>query len=153
VTFSPFEQRVRLHVMDRIVDSGRAPTVDETARALRVAEDDAAAAYRRLAEGRALVLAPGTLDVWMANPLSAVPTDFPVTVAGRRVFGNCIWDALGVVAMLAGRDGDGRVTTSCPDCGEPLVVEIAEGRLDPALEAVAHFAVPAARWWEDIGFT
>jgi Alkylmercury lyase len=153
VTLPPFEQRVRLHVMDRILLSGRAPTVAETARALGAAEADAAEAFQRLAEDHAVVLAPGTLNVWMANPLSVVPTGFPVTVAGRRHFGNCIWDALGIVAMLAGPDGDGEVTTWCPDCAAPLTFGVVGGRPDPSLEAVAHFAVPAARWWENIGFT
>ena len=153
MTLSPFEQRVRLYVMDRIIVSGRAPTTAETARALRVAEDDAADAYRRLAKAHALVLAPETLNVWMANPLSAVPTGFPVTVAGRRHFANCIWDALGIVAMLAGADGEGRVMTWCPDCAEPLTFEVLGGHPDPSIEAVAHFAVPAAAWWENIGYT
>jgi hypothetical protein len=153
VTLSPFEQRVRLHVMEAIIGSGRAPTVAETARALGASEADAAEAVRRLAEDHAVVLAPATLNVWMANPLSAVPTAFQVTVAGRHHFGNCIWDALGIVAMLAGSEGDGRVSTWCPDCAAPLTLEVAGGHPDPTLEAIAHFAVPAARWWENIGYT
>jgi hypothetical protein len=51
VTLSPFEQRVRLHVMDRIIVSGRAPTVAETARVLQVAEDDAALDVLAMARG------------------------------------------------------------------------------------------------------
>jgi hypothetical protein len=153
VTLSPFEQRVRLHVMEAILGSGRAPSVSEIARALGASNADAAEAVRRLAEDHAIVLAAATLNVWMANPLSAVPTGFAVTVAGRRHFGNCIWDALGIVAMVAGPDGDGTVSTSCPDCASSLTFEVVGGRPDPTLEAVAHFAVPAARWWENIGYT
>lgn len=147
----PFDQRVRLHVYRTLIDTVRAPSVEETAAALEAEPDEVAGAYRRLAEGRALVLAPGTLNVWMANPLSAVPTPFPVQVGGRRHFGNCIWDALGVVAMLAGPDGDGRVGTWCPDCGEPLAFEVRGGGVARA-DGIAHFAVPAARWWDNIGF-
>lgn len=102
----------------------------------------------RLAEGHFLVLAPGTPYVWMANPLSAIPTPFPVEVGGRTWFGNCIWDALGVVAMLG---GTGTVTTWCPDCGEHLSVSVEDNRLSSG-EGVVHFAVPAAHWWDDIGF-
>jgi hypothetical protein len=47
---------------------------------------------------------------------------------------------------------DGRVETTCPDCGEPLKLEVIAGEL-AATEAIAHFAVPAADWWEDIVFT
>ena len=153
MTLPPFEQRVRLHVMEAILGSGRAPSVAQAARALGAAEADTAAAFRRLAEDHAVVLAPATLNVWMANPLSAVPTGFPAAVAGRRHFGNCIWDALGIVAMMTGPDGDGRVSTSCPDCALPLTFEVVGGRPDPTIDAVAHFAVPAARWWENIGYT
>jgi hypothetical protein len=47
---------------------------------------------------------------------------------------------------------DGVVDTSCPDCGEPLELRIGDGELEP-VDAVVHFAVPAARWWDNIGFT
>ena len=104
---------------------------------------------RRLAADRLLVLAPGTPYVWMANPLSAIPTPFGVEAGGRSYFGNCIWDALGVLAMV----GDaGTVRTWCPCCGERLAVEVAGDRLVDG-EGVVHFERPAARWWEDIGAT
>lgn len=64
----------------------------------------------------------------MANPFSAVPTPFMVEVAGRQYFGNCIWDALGVVSLLG---GEGRVQTACPDCQEPIVLNVTDRRLDP----------------------
>lgn len=85
----------------------------------------------------------------MANALSAIPTPFQVEIGGRRFFGNCIWDALGVVAMLGGA---GTVTTWCPDCGEQMSVVVADNRLASG-HGVVHFAVPAAQWWDDIGFT
>jgi hypothetical protein len=142
------DARVRLHVYRRLLDDGAAPSAVETAGALEVQTGDAEDAYRRLADGRALVLAPGTLDVWMANPLSAVPTPFRVHVGERSHWGNCIWDALGIPAMLG---VDGRIETSCGDCGEPMSIAVRGGQLEPA-EGVIHFAVPAAHWWDDIGF-
>jgi hypothetical protein len=33
-----------------------------------------------------------------------------------------------------------------------MSLEIRDGSLEPS-EGVIHFAVPAARWWEDIGAT
>lgn len=145
-----FDNRVRLELYRTFVDSGRPPTADDVALALGLVVTDVAAAYGRLAEARVIVLEPGSLDVWMANPLSARPTPFRVDTAdGRSYFGSCAWDAPGVLAMLG---ADGRVRTECPDCGEVLELVIAHGELRP-VEAVAHFAVPAARWWEDIGFT
>ncbi len=140
---------VRLHIYGEFVATGRPPTVAGTASALDRAEDEIEAAYRRLEQARVIVLAPGTLNVWMANPLSAVPTPFRVETAHGSFWGNCVWDALGVVSML-GRDG--RVLTSCSDCGEAMTLAVQNGELG-ATGGVAHFAVPAARWWENIGFT
>jgi DNA-binding transcriptional MocR family regulator len=141
---------VRLHVYERFVADGRPPSVDETATVLGVSRDDAEQAYRSLEQARVIVLAPGTANVWMANPLSAVPTPFRVvTDDGRSWWGNCVWDALGVLAMVG---ADGVVDTSCPDCGERIELRVEKERLQPA-DAVVHFVVPAARWWENIGFT
>ena len=143
------DDAVRVHLYERFVEDGRPPGVAETAAALGLDEAEAASAYRRLDEAHVIVLAPGTTDVWMAAPLSAVPTPFRVETERGAFFGNCIWDGLGTVAML-GRSG--RVETSCPDCREPLVFTVRDGELEP-VEAVVHYAVPAARWWEDIGFS
>lgn len=143
------DDAVRVHVYERFVAAGRPPAVAETAAALGLDEAEAASAYRRLDEAHVIVLAPGTTDIWMAAPLSAVPTPFSVETERGSFYGNCIWDGLGTIAML-GRSG--RVETSCPDCREPLAFDVRDGELEP-VDAVVHYAVPAARWWEDIGFS
>ena len=143
------DNAVRVHIYERFVEDGRPPAVAETAAALGLDLAEAAEAYRRLEEAHVIVLAPETTDVWMANPLSAVPTPFRVETERGSFYGNCIWDALGTVAML-GRNG--RVETRCPDCREPLVFTVTAGELEP-VDAVVHYAVPAASWWDDIGFT
>jgi hypothetical protein len=144
------DDEVRLHLYGQFVEQGRPPTASDTAEALGISERDAARSYRRLAEGHVIVLEPGTLQVWMANPLSARPTSFPVRISdGREYFGNCAWDAPGILGML---HTDGTVDTTCPDCDEPLRLEIRDGELQP-VRAVGHFAVPSAHWWDDIGYT
>jgi DNA-binding transcriptional MocR family regulator len=143
------DRDVRLHIYGRFVEEERPPTVQETARALGFATMEVSDAYRRLADGRVIVLEPGTLDVWMAKPFSARPTSFRVETGDRRYWGTCVWDAPGILAML-GDDGD--VSTTCPDCDEPMAMQVRGVSLEP-LEAVAHFSVPAAQWWDDIGFT
>lgn len=144
-----FDNDVRLHIYRRFAEDGRPPSVDQTAEALRARSPEVADAYRRLAEGRVIVLDPGTNDVWMANPFCARPTGFRVEAGDRWWWGGCAWDGPGVLAMLR---LDGRVATSCPDCGAPLELRVETGEVQPE-EAVGHFAVPAARWWEDIGYT
>ena len=141
---------VRLHILRELIARGMAPSVRDTGAALGLADSDAAAAYERLAANRVIVLKPGTRDVMMAAPLSAIPTPYVVHMAdGRSHYGNCVWDALGVSAML-GRDGD--VETVCSDCDASLRLAVRGGSLEPS-DSVVHFAVPAARWWEDIVFT
>jgi hypothetical protein len=143
------DRDVRLAVYRKFVEEGRPPTAPEIAGGLGVAAAEVEASLRRLADGHVLVLAPGTPYIWMANPFSAIPTPFEVLVGDRTYFGNCIWDALGIPACLG---ADARIRTYCPDCSEPLSLDIRNGTLE-ASEGVIHFAVPAARWWEDIGST
>ena len=85
----------------------------------------------------------------MANPFSAAPTAYRVQADGRSWFANCAWDAFGICAAL---HVDGRIETTCPDCGDAVEIEVADGRSsDESL--LFHCLVPAARWWDDIGFT
>lgn len=139
---------VRLEVYRFFVDQARPPVPAGIAEAIHVDQASVEESLRRLADGHVLVLAPGTPYIWMANPLSAIPTPFSAESSGRRWFGNCIWDALGIIAMLG---GTGNVGTWCPDCRERLAVSVEDNRLSSG-EGIAHFAVPAAHWWDDIGF-
>jgi hypothetical protein len=143
------DNRVRLAIYEWFVEEGEPPSAPEVAAALAISTEDAQAAFRRLEESHVIVLMPGTLEVWMANPLSSVPTAFHVETPQGSFWGNCIWDGLGTVAMLG---GDGAVETRCADCEEPMTLRLEEYKLIDA-EGLAHFAVPAARWWENIGFT
>ena len=94
-------------------------------------------------------LNPATDELRMLNPFSVVPTAYRVHAAGRWWYGNCAWDAFGICACL---HEDGRIETSCPDCGEPITVELRDGRPDDE-SLLFHCLVPASRWWDDIVFT
>jgi hypothetical protein len=139
---------VRVGIYRFFVDQGRPPVPAELCEIVDMDQASVEDVLRRLHENHVVVLAPGTPYIWMANPLSALPTPFVADTSGRKWFGNCIWDALGIVAML---DGTGSVSTWCPDCREPLQVSVENNRLTSG-EGVVHFAVPAAHWWDDIGF-
>ena len=143
-----FDNEVRIRLYDFFVAEGRPPVAAELAGPLDASGPEVEAAYRRLAEAHDLVLAPGGPYVWMANPLSAIPTRFQVQAGDRTYFGNCIWDALGILAML---DEHGGVRTWCPDCDEPLALSVAGGAVSG--NGIVHYSVPAAKWWEDIGST
>ena len=86
----------------------------------------------------------------MLNPFSAVETPHRVEAAGRSWFANCAWDALGIPGAL---HTDGAVSSQCPDCGEPLQLEVRDGELVRGNDVLVHFVVPARQWWDDIAFT
>jgi hypothetical protein len=148
-----FKNRVRVRLYELFLQLGRCPSMREVAGALLCGVPDIAAAFQELAAAHMLVLQPGSGEVLMANPLSAVPTPFVVETerdtGPGTWYGNCIWDALGVIAMLR---VDGRVLASCGCCGEAMTVHVRAGRAVSEPPGVVHFALPAKRWWDDIVF-
>jgi hypothetical protein len=128
---------------------GRGPTVGEVSRAAGLTSAEVAAGWRRLHDAHALVLDVGAVKLRMANPFSAVPTAYQVQAAGRWWYANCAWDAFGICAAL---HVDGRIETSCPDCGASLTIAVLD-QLPSEDRLLFHCLVPAARWWADIVFT
>jgi hypothetical protein len=108
-----FNSRVRVRLYQMFLELGRCPSSAEVASALGSGVSDVAAAFQQLAAAHMLVLQAGSGEVLMANPLSAVSTPFvvetPADAGPQSWYGNCIWDGLGVIAML---QRDGRVLTS-----------------------------------------
>lgn len=143
------DRDVRLFVYRRFADEGRPPTVAQVASGLGRSSEEVEESFRRLEAAHVLVFAPGTLDIWMANPLCAFPTPFRVATARGSWWGTCVWDAFGIPAMLG---EDAAISTSCPDCSEPMEFRVEDGVLQPT-DAIAHFAVPARNWWDNIGYT
>jgi Alkylmercury lyase len=143
--------RIRNAIYSSFVRTGNAPSAATLGGELGVAAEDVEAAYRRLHEARALVLERGGAAIRMLHPFSAVETPHRVETAGRRWHANCAWDALGIPAAL--REDEARIESRCPDCGEPLELELRGGELARGEELLVHFVVPARRWWDDIGFT
>ena len=139
---------VRNATYRRFVELGRAPTPAEVAAAVGEPEDLVRASWLRLHDAHALVL-DETGQLRMANPFAAGPTDFRVDAKGREWYANCAWDAFGIGAALR---VDSEFETHCPDCGEMLKVRVRDGRPDDT-NLIFHVLVPAARWWNDIGFT
>lgn len=142
--------RIRLAVLERTIASGQVPTAGEVAKDLDIPQEMVEEAFWKL--GEAHVFVPEVRDasrLRMANPFSAVPTQFKVSARGGGYYGNCVWDALGIVSLLG---GEGSVETKCPDCDEALTMTVAGGKLAKAA-GVVHFSVPARQWWDDIVFT
>ena len=144
---TPLERGVRALVYRWLLGTARAPDVSTLAAALGADAGEVEAALRQLAATQALVLAPGTTDVWMAHPFSAIPTAFPVVCGELTYYANCAWDAAGVLSIV----GDGCCATPCGDCRAEMSFRVDGGSVTGV--GVVHFAVPPRRFWDDIAFT
>jgi hypothetical protein len=142
-----FQRGVRAAVYAAFRDTGEAPS--PTALAVEVGStwDAVIAALHALADEHCLVLRADGESIWMAHPFSGVPSDFVVSVGDHRWFANCVWDGLSIIGLF----GDGRLETRSPATGEPISFEVAGGVVSG--EGFVHFLVPAAHFWDDIGYT
>ncbi len=141
------DSEVRTVVYDLTMREGAPPTAERVAAALGVSSKQVAEAFRSLADAHMLVLQT-TGEILMAGPFSAVPTPFPVTLKGVSCYANCIWDALGIPAML---HADAVIDTNCADCGTSAEVRITDGEVSG--EGFMHFVVPPRLWWSHIVYT
>jgi hypothetical protein len=142
------ENRLRLFILRYFIRRGRAPSLVEMAKGISYSPKQTRAALNRLSQTHAFVLQENG-ELWRAAPFSAVPTAFPVKIGRRFWYGNCIWDALGIPAML---HEDALIEASCGCCNFEMRLQVKTGRLRPT-RGIVHFAVPACEWYEDVVFT
>lgn len=143
-----FDNSLRLYTYRHVVASGKAPTVAQAASEMGSNEAAVRAAYARLSESHAFMLTESG-ELWRVAPFSAIPTAFPVESGGQTYYANCIWDALGIPAMLG---QDATIPSSCACCNLEMRLLVKAGSLLPH-EGLIHVAVPARRWYEDVVFT
>jgi Alkylmercury lyase len=139
---------LRLYIYRHFIRHRRVPLVAEMAAGLPHTLKQVKAALTRLSATHAFVLQENG-ELWRAAPFSAVPTAFPVKISRHSWYGNCIWDALGIAAML---HRDASINTFCACCNYEMVLKVKNDRLLRD-DGVAHFAVPARDWYKDIAFT
>jgi len=147
-TKDSLDRSVRWLVYDATMRDGVPPTSSAVAKALGISPANVIVSFERLAAAHILVLQPENREILMANPFSAVPTPFRVEIGKMSSYGNCIWDALGIPAMLG---KDARIVTSCGDCGAAAIVQVKKDKVHG--QGLLHFAIPARLWWNNIVFT
>jgi len=144
-----FDHRVRAAIYRWFVERTEAPAVADIAGVLGETPEAIRDAYGRLFRKRVLFLEPDGETIRMAPPFSGVPTQHRVRAGGREYFANCSWDSLGIPAAL---HAPAEVFSRCEQTLEPIHLTV--GPDGPAAErVVAHFAVPAAKWWADLVYT
>ena len=139
---------VRNAIYSAIVESGRAPKLTLLSDRLGQDERSVADACRALADAHVIVLQPGSLDILWAPPFSAVHTPFRVATATASWYAPCAWDAFGIPAALK-QDAD--IDARCSWSDEPISCGVTAGRAYG--DGVIHRLVPAAHFWDDIGYT
>jgi hypothetical protein len=144
-----FDTQVRLELYREFARTAEPPTIESIAEKMQAPADNIRAALESLAAVKAIVLQPESREILMANPLCAVPTPYRVRIQDRSYFGSCVWDALGIIAML---QSDAVLDSSCACCGEAMTIGVRGGHV-ARMHGIIHFAIPAKRWWENIVFT
>ena len=145
-----FDTNVKLTIYNVIAETTRAPTSAEIAQMLDSSVEEIEAAFERLYRKRLLVVEPNDSSrIRMAPPFSGIETPFLVRVGKKSYYANCAWDALGISAAL---HADADIFASDAHTHEPLTLLVRDGNPVP-VPCVTHFAVPAARWWDDIIYT
>ena len=142
------DHEVRRVVYETAMRIGRIPLAEEIAGELAVERSEIVDAFRRLADAHIVVLQRDRDEILMAMPFSAVPTPFVVESGGMRAYANCMWDALGIPAML---HADATITTSCHDCGTAATLVVADEQVQDG--GFVHFALPVRQWWNNVVFT
>ncbi len=145
-----FDTTVKLNIYETIARTTQVPTTFAVAEALQASPKEVEAAFMRLHQKRLLVPEPGDPSrIRMAPPFSGIETPFRVRVQSQVFYANCVWDALGIPAAL---HHDARVEASDAYTAEPMTLVVRDGQ-PVSQPCIIHFAVPAARWWEDIIYT
>jgi DNA-binding transcriptional MocR family regulator len=145
-----FDTSVKLKIYDLVATTATMPTSEDIAQSLGTSVGEVQAAFQRLHQKRLLVPEPGDPNrIRMAPPFSGIETPFLVKAGGKSYDANCSWDALGVPAAL---HQDAVIEATDAHTGDSMRLEIKGGQ-PVAYDCAVHFAVPAAKWWDDIIYT
>lgn len=142
-----FKTEVKLTIYRMITQNALIPDAEAVSAKLDVPEENIREMFQELAANRLLVLKPGDATrIRMAPPFSGIPTSFRVEVGDKPYYANCVWDAFGIIAAL---QLGGIIFASDGYTDEPLILEVRDNQPTNS-SFMAHFAIPAAHWWDDI---
>lgn len=141
---------LRLAVYDTFRQTGRAPTVAESAITAGATEGEVVAGLAELASQRHIVLdADGAIV--MAHPFASINLGFSVMGERTLWWGGCAWDSFALVHLLP-EESSVLVATRCRNCDTPVAWSVDRAG-PPAGDWLAHFLVPAAHIWDDVVHT
>lgn len=109
---------VRVEIYRSFTEDLRAPNPEEIGVRLGLSQGEVSNALRDLAADDVIAFRPGTEQLWLAHPFCA--TEAPFKVSSDRGSWNaiCIWDALGVLALV---ESDGEVPPFAQTARHPSI--------------------------------
>ena len=141
------DRKIRLFIYETLAAGGRAPDANAISDHFGISPLAARQALQRLHDAHALVMRPGSNEILMANPLSAIPTAYRALVGDAALYANCAWDSLGIPAML---HADARIEARHPIDGGLIEYAVEAGQLRNCHDCLVHFALPFRHWYDDI---
>jgi len=121
--------RAFTHIMRGLVDTGTAPHYAELARPLGLSVEASQTLLHELLQAYPIGwLHPETDYIASFPPLNSLPTQYRITVRGeQKWFAQCGFEATSVTWLFPGETV--RIEAPCLDCGDPLTVEMRDGRI------------------------
>jgi alkylmercury lyase-like protein len=116
-------------IMRGLVETGVAPHYAEVARALGLAVEEGRLLLEDVMQAYPIGwLHPETHYIASFPPLNNQPTQYRVTVRGeQRWFAQCGFEATSATWLFPGQTV--RIEAPCLDCGDPMTVEMHDGRI------------------------
>lgn len=146
---SEFDLTVRYQVYQHFAEHCVAPTFQQIADLLKVEHEPVRVAFHKLHEGHMIFMEPGADSIRMANPFSAIPTDFKVQAGQKEWWANCAWDTLGIAATLG---IDVEIEGKYPDSDDVVNLAVRDGKVKGG-DPVTYFPLPCRYWYDDLIFT
>lgn len=121
------EKKALRRIFESILESGRAPTIEEMAVSLKKSEKDIIRTLDELEGKDFLLRRKGTHEVISIYPISLTPTEHQIFLEDRRrLFAMCAADALGMPIMF---DRNVKIVSQCERCKQEITIEIKNGEI------------------------
>ena len=147
MTLSQQDWQIRTHIYADWVNQGQPPTLSNLATKFESTAEDIQQALERLDAAHHIFLDPDSRQIRMANPLSAIETDYRVKVGKHWLFANCAWDTLGIAAMT----GDAvTIEATLAISRELITYQVKSGELIAPTGLLVHFSLPVNQWYDNL---
>jgi len=139
--------QIRYHIYEFWLNNGNPPQLKDLATAFSISEADVQDTLERLHNAHHIFLDPENRKIRMANPLSAIKTDYRVKSGETWVYANCAWDTLGIAAMT----GDAvTIEAKLPVSKETVTYHVKSGELIAPPGLLVHFSLPVRQWYDNL---